>query len=404
MGDREVSDTVEAQTAFILVNATRFAFKPGPRNYDRTWIRDGSSQALALLWAGLIEEAKTYVVWYSKRIYENGMVPPILNPDGTINRGYGSDIEFDAQGEFVGIAADVYRISRDRAFLSAIFEPVVRATKFIEELCARTNALHGPESRFHGLVAPSISHEGYSKPSYSYWDNYFALSAWRNCEYLALEIGDMAVAAHAKAKGLEFAANLARSIRMTTEELGTGLIHGSADREDVDPTSTSIAFEPCRVEDVLPAEFVPATYDLFAPGIKLFGKPDFDGCYTPTPYVTSTPSCLWADSRTLSGCCRLRLRAEGRAVGGSGPRSSGASRDRRSTSATCPTPGSERNSPPRFGGCCCGKMAAPSNYSGPFPTPGGRVRASRCMNCRPPSGSPISGLDAINPTRRSISP
>ena len=111
VGDREVSDTVEAQTAFILVNATRHAFKPGPRNYDRIWIRDGSSQALALLWAGLVEEAKAYVLWYSKRIYENGMVPPILNPDGTINRGYGSDIEFDAQGEFVGIAADVYRIT-----------------------------------------------------------------------------------------------------------------------------------------------------------------------------------------------------------------------------------------------------------------------------------------------------
>ena len=201
VGDKEVSDTLEAQTALILVNATQTAFKPGPRNYDRIWIRDGSSQALALLWAGLTEEAKDYVIWYSKRIYENGLVPPILNMDGTINRGYGSDIEFDAQGEFVGIAADVYRVSRDRAFLKAIFEPVVRATRFIEELCARTNARHGPRTRFHGLLAPSISHEGYSKPSYSYWDDYFALSAWRNCEYLALEIGDKDVAAHAKAKG-----------------------------------------------------------------------------------------------------------------------------------------------------------------------------------------------------------
>ena len=281
VGDREVSDTVEAQTALILINATRYAFAPGPRNYDRTWIRDGSSQALALLWAGLIEEAKTYVVWYSKRIYENGMVPPILNLDGSVNRGYGSDIEFDAQGEFVGIAADIYRITRDRAFLDAIFEPVVRATKFIEELCARTKARYGLETWFHGLLAPSISHEGYAKPSYSYWDNYFALSAWRNCEYLALEIGDTDVAAHAKAKGQEFAANLARSIRMTTEELGTGLIHGSADRKDVDPSSTSIAFEPCRVEDVLPTEFITATYDLLAYGIKLIGKPDFVGSYTP---------------------------------------------------------------------------------------------------------------------------
>ena len=128
-------------------------------------------------------------------------MPPILNIDGTVNRGYGSDIEFDAQGEFVGIAADVYRITRDRAFLDAIFEPVVRATKFIGELCARTNALHGPETRFHGLLAPSISHEGYSKPSYSYWDDFFALSALRNCEYLAREIGDTAIAADAKAKG-----------------------------------------------------------------------------------------------------------------------------------------------------------------------------------------------------------
>jgi hypothetical protein len=157
----------------------------------------------------------------------------------------------------------------------------LRAIKFIEKLCARTNALHGPETRFHGLLAPSISHEGYSKPSYSYWDNFFALSAWRNCEYLALEIGDRDIAADAKAKGEEFAANLARSIRMTTEGLGTGLIHGSADREDVDPSSTSIAFEPCRVEDILPPEFIPATYDLSAARIKLVGAPDFDGTYTP---------------------------------------------------------------------------------------------------------------------------
>lgn len=281
VGGREVSDTVEAQTSYILVNATGHAFKPGPRNYDRTWIRDGASQALALLWAGLAEEAKAYVIWYSKRIYENGMVPPILDLDGGVYRGYGSDIEFDSQGEFVGIAADVYRTTRDRAFLGAIYEPVVRATRFIEALCADTNARYGPASRFHGLLAPSISHEGYSKPSYSYWDNYFALSAWRNCEYLAREIGDTAVAAHAKAKGAEFAANLARAIRMTTEELGTGVIHGSADREDVDPTSTSIAFEPCRVEDVLPIEFVEATYDISAARIKLFGKPDFEGSYPP---------------------------------------------------------------------------------------------------------------------------
>src|SRR5271156_5654525 len=279
VGDKEVSDTIEAQTALILVNSTLLAFKPGPRNYDRTWIRDGSAQALALLWAGLIDEAKNYVVWYSKRIYENGLVPPILNVDGTVNRGYGSDIEFDAQGEFVGIAADVYRVSRDRAFLGAIFEPVVRATKFIEELCARTDASRGPA--MHGLLAPSISHEGYSNPSYSYWDDYFALSAWRNCEFLAHEIGDKTVVAHAKAKGREFAANLTRSIRMTAEKMKTNLIPGSADRDDVDPTSTSIAFEPCRVDDAFPPELVAATYDRAAARVKEISSPGFKANYSP---------------------------------------------------------------------------------------------------------------------------
>ncbi len=208
-------------------------------------------------------------------------MPPILNIDGTINRGYGSDIEFDAQGEFVAIAADVYRVSRDRTFLNKIFEPAVRATRFIEELCARTNVQHGPETRFHGLLAPSISHEGYSKPSYSYWDDYFALSAWRNCEYLALEIDDKSVAAHPQAKGREFATNLARSLRVTAEEMGRGFIPASADREDVDPSSTSIAFEPCRVEDVLPSELISATFELSAARIKQVAAPGFAGNFTP---------------------------------------------------------------------------------------------------------------------------
>jgi hypothetical protein len=314
VGDPEVSDTIEAQTGLILVNATRSAFKPGPRNYDRTWIRDGSSQALALLWAGLIEEAKTYVLWYSKRVEPNGLVPPILNVDGTINRGYGSNIEYDAQGEFVGIAADAYRISKDRDFLRAIFEPVVRTTRFIEELCARTDTKYGPETRFHGLLAPSISHEGYSKPSYSYWDDYFALSTWRNCEWLALEIGDTNVATYTRAKGQEFAANLARSILMTATAMGRGLIPGSADREDVDPTSTAIAFEPCRAEDALPAELLPATFDLVSNLIERISSPDFAGNYT--PYVLRDLNALVCLGRLQEAFGLLSATLRGRRPGG----------------------------------------------------------------------------------------
>ena len=94
-------------------------------------------------------------------------------------------------------------------------------------------------------------------------------------------MGDKKVRAHAKAKGREFAANLARSLRMTAEGLGRGVIPASADREDVDPSSTSIAFEPCRVEDVLPPELIPATFDLSAARIKQVAAPGFAGNFTP---------------------------------------------------------------------------------------------------------------------------
>jgi hypothetical protein len=314
VGDREVSDTLEAQTALILVNATPHAFKPGPRNYDRTWIRDGSSQALALLWAGLVEEAKAYVLWYAQHIDSNGLVPPILNVDGTINRGYGSNIEFDAQGQFVGIAADVYRLSKDRAFLKAIFKPVVRATAFIEELCARTDTVCRPETRFRGLLAPSISHEGYNKPSYSYWDDYFAVSAWRNCEELAGEIGDADAATHAKMKGQELAANLARSLRMTAAAMGKGLIPGSADRDDIDPTATAIAFEPCRVEDVLPAELAPATFDLLANLIEAIDAPGFSSNYT--PYIVRNLNALVSLGRFEDAYALLDVTLRGRRPSG----------------------------------------------------------------------------------------
>ena len=68
---------------------------------------------------------------------------------------------------------------------------------------------------------------------------------------------------------------------MTAEKLGRGVIPASADREDVDPSSTSIAFEPCRVEDVLPTELIPATFDLSAARISQVAAPGFTGNYTP---------------------------------------------------------------------------------------------------------------------------
>ena len=280
VGDREVTDTLEAQIAFILVNATRYAFKPGPRNYDRTWIRDGSSQALALMWAGEIEAAKRYVLWYAERIYKNGLVPPILNVDGSVNRGYGSDIEFDAQGEFVGIAADVYRVSRDRAFLGKVFEPVVRATKFIEELCARTDAAR-PGNALPRIARAVDQPRGLQQAFLQLLGRLFRFERLAQLPISGARDRRWRDRRSRKSAGETFAASLTRSIRMTAAEMGTKLIPGSADREDVDPTSTSIAFEPCRVDDALPPELIASTYDRAAERVAAISAPGFTGNYSP---------------------------------------------------------------------------------------------------------------------------
>ena len=115
--------------ALILANIDANRFPARPRNYDRVWIRDGSSQALACSGQVNREPAKAFVLWYSKRIYKNqAWFRRFLDVDGKPYKGFGGDLEFDAQGQFVWIAAEVYRITRDRAFLKSILEPVVRAT------------------------------------------------------------------------------------------------------------------------------------------------------------------------------------------------------------------------------------------------------------------------------------
>jgi len=103
VGDREVSDTVEAQTALILVNATRYAFKPGPAITTAPGFAMAPRRRLHCSGpvrskrprptSSGIPTAFTKTEWCRDPQLEWFRQPR-----------YGSDIEFDAQGEFVSIA------------------------------------------------------------------------------------------------------------------------------------------------------------------------------------------------------------------------------------------------------------------------------------------------------------
>src|SRR4029077_1094227 len=63
--DESLIETLRAQVAYMLVNAKGPALEAGPRNYNRSFIRDGSATAAILLRMGIPGPAREYLRWYA---------------------------------------------------------------------------------------------------------------------------------------------------------------------------------------------------------------------------------------------------------------------------------------------------------------------------------------------------
>jgi hypothetical protein len=285
--DRSLVDMLRAQAAYMLINQTGPALQPGPRNYNRSFIRDGAATAAVLLRMGQAQVARDYLRWYADHaVHENGLVSPILNEDGTVNTGFGSDIEYDSQGEFIWLVAEVARLDGGPESVRDYLPKVRLAMRFMQELRERTLApgymagQQAPE-RFRGILAPSISHEGYSTPTHSYWDDYWALKGWHDGAWLAEAWGDAATAQWAREQYQALRASVAASIRATMAWKGVDFIPAAADLGDGDPTSVSIALDPAGQQDVLPADALERTFSRYLDQVRARDQPDALYAYTP---------------------------------------------------------------------------------------------------------------------------
>ncbi|QDU32768.1 F5/8 type C domain protein [Poriferisphaera corsica] len=287
VNDREIMDTVKAQIAYILINQDGHAIQPGSRNYNRSWMRDGSITATAMMRMGLLEQAIDYINWYKRSgIAEDGLVNPILNTDGTVNDWFGADLEYDSQGQYLYLLMTYYRLTHDKQFLTENYETIRRVLKKTEELRLGTTSgsymadvEHG--DRFRGILLPSISHEGYSEPMHSYWDNFFALQGWEAGRFAAMEMGDQETADWALAQYGKLYEGLLRSITQTIEYKKISYLPASADLGDADPTSISIAFFPCNQQQLLPEAELAYTYDHYVRQIRERSEPGSSFTYTP---------------------------------------------------------------------------------------------------------------------------
>lgn len=286
LADKAVEYTVKTQIAYILLNNDGVVIQPGARSYNRTWMRDGAIISSTLMRLGFFEEVRDFLNWYAERVEPDGLVPPILFTSGEVYDGWGRNIEWDSQGQFIYAIMEYYRFTGDRDFLEKHFEAVHRAMKYLVTLRERTldpkhyEHLEAGE-RLKGILPPSISHEGFITPMHSYWDDFWAIRGWADGIEMSEILGRKFLADWAKDESKKFSTSIRESIEKTIAWKSLDYIPVDADKGTPDPTSIAIAMFPTEAWQVLPAEILDRTFREYNRMVKERDASSLPYSYTP---------------------------------------------------------------------------------------------------------------------------
>ncbi len=258
---RKLVDTLRTGLAHMLISRTGPRLQPGTRSYARAWIRDGAMIAEGLLRMGREDVAEEFLRWYAPYQFDNGKVPCCVD-----DRGSDPVPENDSHGELIFTVAELYRYTRDRALLEAMWPHVQGAVAYMDvlRLSERTEANRAKNPAFYGMMPASISHEGYSaKPMHSYWDNFWALRGYKDAVEVATWLGHDADAKRFAASRDQFRADLYASLDAATRLHGIDFLPGAAELGDFDPTSTTIALAPGGEQSSLPQALLQNTFERY---------------------------------------------------------------------------------------------------------------------------------------------
>jgi hypothetical protein len=258
---QRVVDTLRTGLAHMLISRVGPRLQPGTRSYARAWIRDGAMISEGLLRMGREDVAEQFLRWYAPYQFDNGKVPCCVD-----DRGSDPVPENDSHGELIYAVADIYRYTRDRALLEAMWPHVQGAVKYMDELrlSERTPANRASNPAFYGMMPASISHEGYSaKPMHSYWDNFWTLRGYKDAVEIARWLGRDVDAERFAASRDQFRDDLYASIAAATKQHGIDFIPGAAELGDFDATSTTIALAPGGEQGRLPDALLRNTFERY---------------------------------------------------------------------------------------------------------------------------------------------
>lgn len=262
--EKKLIEAMKSNLAYILINKDGPSLQPGPRNYAKSWIRDGSVMAAALLRTGYFNEVKEYIRWVAKYQKECGEIPAILNTDGSTPDFCKDWIEYDSQGEFVFTVGEYYRFTNDKEFLKEIFPSVLKALKFLEELRAQMLSDKYKGTAYYGILPKSHSHEGYlGNPQQSLWDDFWALKGWKDGQMIAQALGKKDLIPWMKKEEQGLRENLLKDIESVQSQKNISYIPASIGLGDFDPTSTSVSVWPTGEYLYLPQDELVNTLDRY---------------------------------------------------------------------------------------------------------------------------------------------
>lgn len=259
-----VIDTIKSNLAYVFINQDGPGIQPGSRNYERSWIRDGSLTSTALLELGLFDEVRAYTDWYAQFQFPSGRIPCVVD-----KRGGDPTDEHDSHGQMIYLIRQVHHFTHDDAWLRGKFDTVVKTVRFIQSLRAqRKTELYRtgtPVQRAcYGLVPESISHEGYSaKPMHSYWDDFFILRGLKDATEIAEILGETAFAREFAAERDDFVKDLYASMHAAIRNTGIDFIPGCVELGDFDATSTTVGLSPANELGRIPEPELHRTFEKY---------------------------------------------------------------------------------------------------------------------------------------------
>jgi len=281
--ENKLVNTLKSNLAYILINRNNNALQPGPRCYDRAWIRDGALMSASLLRFGITKEVKDFINWYSKYQFPSGRIPCLVD-----RAGADPVPENDSQGEYIFLLLQYFNFTKDTSMLRSKWENIKKTVAFIEhQISEESSATYkygtSEQRSFYGLVPASISHEGYVKPMHSYWDDFFVILGLKDAVVISKILGMKKEENEYKKIRDTFRTNLYNSMRLAMKNTGVNYIPGCAELGDFDATSTAIGIFPCNELKNIPEPQLHNTFNKYYSFFKKRLNPD-DKWINYTPY------------------------------------------------------------------------------------------------------------------------